>query len=156
MFSTNQHYYIDSFLGTYIPEGYSYYVAYTDSTNTIGYYQTDPDLYIVFSKSEITAADGYTYTVPEGAVQLCIRTGNYSSSSSANNSDRVVVEDFSGSLTVDKYEHIYTNANFESYALQPDYYSVSGGETNVQVKTVSFIMLVVFLYILLRKLWRWR
>lgn len=154
MFSTNQINYIESFLPTYAQQDYTHYVAYTDSTNTSGYYQTEPDLYIIFAKSEITAVDGYTYTVPEGAVQLCIRTGNYSSSSSANNSDRVVVRDFTGTeLSIDEYEHIYTNATFTGYTLQPDINLINGGETNVRIEAISYILLTVIAFVVLCKLW---
>ena len=157
MFSTNQINYIESFLPTYAQEDYTHYVAYTDSTNTSGYYQTDPDLYIVFSKSEITASDGYTYTVPEGAVQLCIRTGNYLSSTNANNSDRVVVRDFTGTtLSIDEFEHIYTNATFSGYTVQPDINLINGGETNVRLEAISYIMLVVVIFTAMSRLFNKR
>ncbi len=157
MFSTNQINYIESFLPTYAEQDYTHYVAYTDSTNTSGYYQTDPDLYIVFSKSEITAVDGYTYTVPEGAVQLCIRTNNYSSSTNANNSDRVVVEDFTGTeLSIDEFEHIYTNATFTGYTIQPDINLINGGETNVRLEAISYIMLVVVIFSAMSRLFNKR
>lgn len=155
MFSTNQINYIDTFLATYIPEGYDYYIAYTDTNTGSSYYQTSPDLYIVFSKEEIIASDGYSYIIPKESIRLSILTGNYSSNSSSNNSERVVSSSIKQEeqLIIDSYEHIYTNAKFEAYALQPDYYKASGGETNVQVKTISFILLVVFIYILVSKLW---
>lgn len=157
MFSTNQINYIESFLPTYAEKDYTHYVAYTDSTNTTGYYQTDPDLYIVFSKSEITASDGYTYTVPEGAVQLCIRTNNYSSSTNSNNSDRVVVRDFTGTkLFIDEFEHIYTNATFSGYTAQPDINLINGGETNVRLEAISFIMLVVVIFTAMSRLFNKR
>ena len=157
MFSTNQINYIESFLPTYAEQDYTHYVAYTDSTNTIGYYQTDPDLYIVFSKSEITAADGYTYTVPEGAVQLCIRTNNYSSSNTANNSDRVVVRNFTGTtLSIDEFEHIYTNATFIGYTVQPDINLINGGETNVRLEAISYIMLFVVIFAAMSRLFNKR
>ncbi len=155
MFSANQHYYIESLLSTYVPEGYSSYIAYTN-TNT-SYYSTEPDLYIIFSKDEIVAKNGYDYDIPSGALKISIFSGNYSSNSSANNSERVVVSEFKqGSLSIDSYEHIYTNAKFETYALQPDYYRITGGHTNAQVKTISFILLAVFIYTLISKLWRSR
>ena len=142
MFSTNQTSYIDSFLATYAAKEFKYYIAYTDTSTS--YYNTYPDLYIIFSKEEIIAQDGYTYALPADSVQLAIRTGNYSSNSSADNSDRVVQTVLQEqTLTVDEYEHIYTNATFEGYALQPDYYLASGGETNVQIETISFILLTV-------------
>lgn len=152
LFSTNQTSYIDSFLATYAAKEFKYYIAYTDTSTS--YYNTYPDLYIIFSKEEIIAQDGYTYALPADSVQLAIRTGNYSSNSSADNSDRVVQTVLQEqTLTVDEYEHIYTNATFEGYALQPDYYLASGGETNVQIETISFILLTVCIFLALGKLW---
>lgn len=157
MFSTNQINYIQSFLPTYAQQGYKSYIAYTDSINTSSFYQTDPDLYIVFSKSEITAVDGYTYTVPEGAVQLCIRTNNYSSSTNANNSDRVVVQDFTyTTLSIDKFEHVYTNATFSGYTVQPDLNLINGGETNVRLEAISYILIFVIGFVFITGLFRRR
>lgn len=155
MFSTAQQTYIEALLPTYAKEGYTHYVIYTDSVSNSGYYaSTDPDLYAVFSKNEITAEGGYSYNIEDGSIILSVRTGNYSSSTNANNSDRVVVTDMSAqTLTVPVYEHIYTNAAFEGHVLQPDYYLASGGETNVQLSAISLLLLSVCAFLVLRKLW---
>lgn len=155
MFSTNQQAYIEALLPTYAKEGYKYYVAYTDSVANSGYYtSTNPDLYVLFSKKRISAKDAYIYDVQDDSIIVAVRCGNYSSSSSANNSERVVVSDYSAkTLSIPVYEHIYTNAEFESYALQPDYYLNSVGETNVQVQANSFILLTIALFLALSKLW---
>ena len=154
MFSTNQINYIDSFLATYAAEEFSYYVAYTNTNVGSGYYTTEPDLYIIFSTEEIKASDGYNYSIPSGSIQFAILTGNYSSNNSANNDERVVQSTLQAqNLKIDSYEHIYTNAVFEAYALQPDYYLTTRGETNVQVKSVSFILLFVCIFLGIRSLW---
>lgn len=155
MFSTAQQAYIEALLPTYAKDGYTHYVIYTDNVSNNGYYgTTDPDLYAVFSKAEITAEDGYNYDVKDGSIIVSVRTGNYSSSNSANNSARVVVKNYAAQeLTVPVYEHIYTNATFEGHTLQPNYYLASGGETNVQIETISFILLTVCAFCILRKLW---
>ena len=156
MFSTNQINYIQSFLPTYAQQGYKSYIAYTDSTNTSSYYQTKPDLYIIFSKSVITASDGYSYNVPEDSLRLSIRTGNYSSSSTANNSDRVVVEPYSGHLSLDEFEHVYTNATFTGYTVQPDINLINGGETNVRIEAISHILIFVIGIVFITSLFRKR
>ncbi len=157
MFSTNQINYIQAFLPTYAQQGYKSYIAYTDSTNTSSYYQTEPDLYIIFSKSEIIASDGYTYSIPAGAVQLCIRTGNYSTSNNSNNSDRVVVRNFTGTkLSVDEFEHIYTNAMFTGHTIQPDVNLLNGGETNVRLEAISYILIFVVGFVFITGLFRKR
>lgn len=155
MFSTAQQAYIEALLPTYAKEGYKYYVVYSDNVANSGYYtSTDPDLYAVFSKERISAQDAYTYDIGDSSIIVTVRSGNYSSSSSAVNTDRIVVEDYAAqTLSINPYEHVYTNAEFETYALQPDYYLASGGETNVQIQGVSFLMLIIALFLALNRLW---
>lgn len=157
MFSTNQIEYVKTLIPTYAADGYKYYVAYTNNDNT-NYYSTNPDLYIVFSKDVITAIDGYNYSVnPEETVIISIRTGNYSSSSSANNDERVVVnQHVNDTFFVDEFEHIYTNAEFTGNTLQPDYNLISGGETNVRLEAITFVLLVSLLITVFSKLFRRR
>lgn len=154
MFSTAQQAYIDAILPTYAKDGYKYYVVYSNNVANSGYFSSaDPDLYAVFSKETISAKDAYTYDIGDSAILVSIRSSNYSSSSSANNSDRVVVTDFnSKTLSVPVYEHIYTNSEFTGHTLQPDYYLTTGGETNVQIEALTTIVLAVVVFVALRKL----
>ena len=155
MFSTAQQAYIEALLPTYAKEGYKFYVVYSNTmVNNNWGASTDPDLYAVFSKEAISAKDAYTYDVGDSSILVTIRSGNYSSSSSAVNTDRVVVEDYAAqTLSINPYEHIYTNAEFETYALQPDYYLASGGETNVQLQGNTFLILIVVLFLVVNRLW---
>lgn len=156
MFSTNQTEYVKTLIPTYAADGYKYYIAYTNSDNTT-YYSTNPDLYFIFSQDKITASDGYNYTIPEGSVIISIRTGNYSSSSSANNSERVVVNQYvNETLFIDEWEHIYTNAEFTGHTLQPDYNFISGGETNVRLEAITFVLLISVFITVFSKLFRRR
>lgn len=156
MFSTNQTEYVKTLIPTYAADGYKYYIAYTNQDNST-YYSTNPDLYIIFSKDKITASDGYNYTIPEESVIISIRTGNYSSSSSANNDERVVVNQYvNETLFIDEWEHIYTNAEFTGYTLQPDYNLISGGETNVRLEAITFVLLISVLITVGSKLFRRR
>lgn len=155
MFSTAQQAYIDALLPTYAKDGYKYYVVYTNNMANSGYYSSSyPDLYAVFSKEAISAEDAYTYDIGDSSILVSVRSGNYSSSSSANNSDRVDVKNYSAQiLHIPSCEHIYTNADFSGHTLQPDYSLSSGGETNVQIQTISFIMLIVCFFSIISKLW---
>lgn len=157
MFSTNQIEYVKTLLPTYAEQGYKYYIAYTNNDNT-NYYSTNPDLYIIFSQDKITASDGYNYELnPETSVIITIRTGNYSSSSSANNDERVVVNQYvNETLFIDEWEHIYTNAEFTGHTLQPDYNLISGGETNVRLEAITFVLLVSLFITIGSKLFRRR
>ena len=156
MFSTNQTEYVKTLLPTYAEQGYKYYIAYTNSDN-ITYYSTNPDLYIIFSQDKITASDGYNYTIPEESLIISIRTGNYSSSSSANNDERVLVNQYvNETLFIDEWEHIYTNAEFTGHTLQPDYNLISGGETNVRLEAITFVLLVSVFITVFSKFFRRR
>lgn len=160
MFSTAQQEYIKALLPTYAKEGYKSYVIYSNTVVSSGISSTTyPDLYAVFSKSTISAQDAYAYDVPDDAVVVAVRSVNYSSYGSVNNDSRVTVKTVSEGyrLNIEKYEHIYTNAEFTGIALQPDYNLISGGETNVRLEAISFILLVSVILSLLGTLFkRWR
>lgn len=158
MFSTAQQQYIETLIPTYAKAGYKYYVIYSNTVVNSGYYtSTDPDLYALFSKKAISADDAYTFNVEDDAVLVTIRSGNYSSSSSADNTDRVVVSEYDQTvLSIPVYEHVYTNAEFNSYVLQPDYNLISGGETNVRLEAISYIMLVALLITFISSIFRKR
>lgn len=154
MFSTAQEQYLKSLIPTMVDSGYSHYIAYTytNTNNSSWGYTATPDLYVVFSKQPITANDGYSYTVPADSVRYVIRTGNYSSSNTANNSERVRTESFSGHLSVDVYEHIYTNAEFSGVALQPDFGYESGVYSNYVSLALSIALVTLLLFNLLRSI----
>ncbi len=150
MFSTAQQAYCDALIPTMYERGYSYYVAYTN-VNSGSYYSNEPDLYFVFSKEKITASSAYSFTASAGSVMYIVRTGNYSGGSGSVNSDRVTSKNFSGSFTVDKYEHIYSNAEFASQTIQPDILQ-EGVKQNVYMQGQGIILTAFFLFIVFWKL----
>lgn len=157
MFSTNQLEYVKSLLPTYAKAGYKYYVAYTNTNTGGGYFDstTNPDLYVIFSKKSISAENAYSFITQDASILVTVRCGNYSSGSSAVNTDRIVVTDFNNkTVHIDKYEHIYTNAEFSGKTLQPDYYLISGGKTNVGLESICFVLLVTLILSLFRSLFR--
>ena len=92
MFSTAQQAYIEALLPTYAKDGYKYYVVYSNTVANSGFYgSTDPDLYVVFSKKAISAKNAYSYGIGDSSILVTVRSGNYSSSSSANNDDRITI-----------------------------------------------------------------
>lgn len=119
LFDSNQQRYCDTLIPTMYAKGYKHYVAYTNNDYS-GYYSTEPDLFIVFSKDKIQPNGAYSYNIPQNSVRCSIRSYDYSSSSSAVNSDRVKTEAFSGRLKIDLYEHIYSNAEYSGTTIQPD------------------------------------
>lgn len=150
MFSTIQVEMLSSLVPTMAANGYKYYVAYTYTrTNDSSWgYEAQPDLYVVFSQDKITASNGYTYSVSHGAVRYAIRTANYSSSSSANNRDRIVKEPFSGVLRVDLYEHIYSNAEYAAESVvMPDINYRGGGKQLEKTNALGLVSTAVLLFI---------
>lgn len=158
MFSTAQQEYIKTLLPTYAKEGYKFYVAYTDSLYSNNSYSSyRPDLYVVFSKKAISARNAYSYDFQESSILVSVRSYNYMSYSSANNSARITVSNYTQkSLSIEPYEHVYTNAEFQGVALQPDYNLISGGEMNVRLESISFVLLVSLIVSLLSRVFRSR
>lgn len=155
MFSTNQIEIVETLVPTMLSKGYSHYVAYTN-TNSNSYYNTEPDIYIIFSSEEITASSAYSYNIPSGSVRCVIRSGNYSSSTSAVNTQRIVTEEYTSiTLTVDVYEHIYTNAEFEGITIQPDI--LQEGRVNTLYDQGSmFILAALLIFLVIAKMWTFR
>lgn len=146
MFSTVQTDVIKSLVPVMRRQGYKYYIAYTH-TRTGNFSTIEPDLYIVFSEDKIIASDLYLYSVPSGSVMYSIRTPNFSTNSSAVNTDRIVSSSFSGSLAIDEYEHIYTNAVFSGSSVHPDIlYEMQGGnQYEISVSTSLLLAILVLL-----------
>lgn len=135
--------------------GYYFYVAYTNTTVNTGYNSpAQPDIYVVFSAEEITSTSAYSYNVPSGSVRYTIRSANYSTSTSAVNIDRLTVTNFSGNLSVNVYEHVYTNAvaSASQTVIQPDI--LKEGSVNHEYSAVStFLLGSLLFYLVIRDMW---
>lgn len=154
MFSTAQTEILQSLVPTLAADGYKYYVAYTNNQYS-GYYNSDPDLYVIFSKEPIQSVSAYMFNIPAGSVQYAVRSGNYSSSSSANNSERITAQDFSGTLRVDVYEHIYTNAEFSAgTAVMPDINFRGGGEQLEKTNALGLVCTALLLFVVFCSLFK--
>ncbi len=148
MFSTNQIEVTQSLVNTMRQQGYKYYIAYTNTSTSSGWNTSAvEDLYIIFSKDEITAISGYNYTIPANSLHYAIRTGNYSTSSSSVNSERFVVSEYEGELNIEIYEHIYTNAEFgESVVVMPDINFRGAGEQYEKTNGIGLVVTAVLLF----------
>ena len=130
--------------------GYLYYVAYSDSEYKDNYYDTyTPDLFVVFSKEKISAAGAYTYNIPSDSLRYSIRTVNYSSSSHAVNTERIVSDPFSGTLKVKPYEFIYTNAENTSGTIQPDILRGERANNEIYLQAQCFLLSVLLIFTVL-------
>lgn len=150
LFSTAQQAYCDSLIPSMRERGFTHYVAYTN-TYTDSYNRYEPDLYLIFSKEKITANSLYSYIVPEGSLMYIVRTGNYSTSSSAVNTARVTSQSFSGTLSVDVFEHIYSNADYSGSTIQPDILA-QGVQQNEYLQAQGIIVTAFFLFIVFWKM----
>ena len=144
MFNEAQQTVIETLVSTMRKEGYTYYVAYT-YTNTSSWSDdsNQPDLYLVFSREEITASSAYRFSVPAGSVRYICRSDNYSRYDDSVNSPRIASELFSGLLSINVYEHVFTNASFSGSTLQPDI--LKGERTQGEYFSGIGIVLVAFL-----------
>ena len=151
MFSTAQTDVLTSLIPVMRRQGYKYYIAYTNTSTSSGWGTSAiVDMYVVFSKDEIVANNQYSYSVPAGSVRYAIRTANYSMSDSGVNTERLVSSAFSGTVSVNVYEHVYTNATFSSSAVQPDIlYSAEGGylyesSVSLNILTACLLLFIAF------------
>lgn len=155
MFSTNQIEIVETLVPTMMSKGYSHYVAYTN-TNTSNWTNNEPDLYFIFSNEEITANSAYSFNIPSGSVRCVVRSGNYSSSNSAVNTQRIVSEEYTTTtLTVDVYEHIYTNAEFQGVTIQPDILQ-EGRVNTLYDQGNMFILAALLIFLVIAKMWTFR
>ena len=152
MFSTTQ----DNILKTLVPvmrrQGYKYYLAYTNTDTQSSWNSSSKvDLYVIFSSEEIVANNQYSFTVPADSVRYSIRSSNYSSGTNAVNTARYVSEAYSGNVNIQAYEHVYTNAEFSSYSVQPDIlYESQGGYLYEGVISASILCSILILFIVFR------
>lgn len=157
MFSTNQLEIVKSLVPTMREQGYKYYIAYTYTDTSSSWGGTvDPDLYFVFSKEKITAQSGYKYTIPENSIQYVCRTSNYSTSTSAVNTDRMKKQSISGQLNINLYEHIYSNAEYGESVVMPD---ILGGEQyaeSVYTQATNFILGALLFFVVIWEMWKIR
>lgn len=155
MFNQAQQDIINTLVPTMREKGYKYYVAYSFSDPDRGdYYFASPDLYFVFSKEKITASSAYSYTCPKGSVRFSCRSVNYSSSRHAVNTDRIESAPFSGKLTIEPYEHIYSNAEFAGTTIQPDIFKGEGVSQNVIGTANTFILCAILFLLVFFKIFR--
>lgn len=154
LFNTAQQDFLNTFIPTLRAKGYRYYVAYTN-TNVNNYWgsNTQPDIYIIASAEKITSSSAYRFNCSSGSVRYSVRTVNYSTSNNAVNTERITCTSYSGNLTVDAYEHIYTNAEFTGSTLQPD---ILGGEQYADTSYIqagNFIFAVLLIYLVIWNMW---
>lgn len=131
---------------------YPYYVAFTN-TNVDGGYNTQyPSFYVYLSKEPITQVDLYTFEIPDGIVYEV-----YSSNASSTfHQQRVNVSAFTGTLYIDVYEFIYSNAESESYTIQPDILKTNDYVTQNHFDGGILAVLIIFFATIFAKLIRGR
>ena len=141
-----------------LEKGFSHYVAYTNTDINSSWNSTfnEPDLFIVFSSEEILANSSYSYNIPSGSVLCTVRSNNYSTSNSAINTERILIEDYTETvLDIEVYEHISTNAISTSYTVQPDIIK-EGSVNTVYEQTNSILLSILLFFIVFWCMWKIR
>ncbi len=131
---------------------YPYYVAHTCTYWSVTNSSALPSIKVYLSKEPITATSLYSYVCPSNTLVYNIVGANGSSN---YHNARVTTTTFSGSLNIDSYEFVYSNAEAKtnSITLQPDLLA----STNVQQShfdSAVLILLVVLLASVVVKLIR--
>lgn len=127
---------------------YPYYLAVT-STNYSSYSDYNHASFkVYFSKKPIKADGLYNYVFEDSAVVYSVISNNASSNSL---DPRVQTTSYRGNLAINKYEFVYTNAEFKTESIQPDILS-----TNLVSQShfdgVSLILICIFLSMIVAKI----
>ena len=137
--------YVKALINTYYAKGYKNYLCHTITDNN-----NDYDFVIYFSKFEISAISDNYFEI-QSAVKLSVDS---SVKSQYNNNSNDNVEKFSGFLSVDTAEFIYTNAVSTSdltvMCLNPDL-SIEY-KKDFSFSYVSILICILLLYIFIRDL----
>jgi len=129
---------------------YPYYVAHTCTYWGVSSSSAYPSFKIYFSKEPITANGLYTYIFKDTAVVYSVVGGNANSNYHNN---RVSTSSFTGSLKIDDYEFVYTNAEFTGQSIQPDLLSTTN-VTQSHFDGFGVVLLIVLLVSMVVKLLR--
>ncbi len=144
MFSTVQLDMINGLVATMRKEGYLHYLAISDNYRASGY-SYEPDLYIYFSKEEITCDDMYSYYIPPNAIKYSIRTGNGSNSNTGERLQSDVLQ-LGQNIDIELNEFVSTNAKVTEFQfVQPDFTVEGVG----QYETQGALLFVVCTFLLL-------
>lgn len=133
-------------------EEYPYYVAHTctywDVTNS----STLPSFKVYFSKEPITASSQYDYKIPANSLCYSVVSGNANKN---YHNMRVSATAYSGNLSINNYEFVYSNAEYSAVTVQPDV-TVSDSISRADYQGVSFFIIAILLGVIVYKLIRGR
>lgn len=129
---------------------YPYYVAHTCTYWGYDSFADMPSFKVYFSKDPITATDIYTYILSDNSMVYSVIGSN----ASRNYSDqRVTTSSYSGTLVINDYEFIYSNAEYITRSIQPDILATTN-VTQSHFDGVSLIILAVLLGTIVARLVR--
>lgn len=131
-------------------EEYPYYMAHTCTYIGTGSTVGQPAFKIYLSKEPITANGLYTYLLPSDTLVYSVIGSN---ANSTNSSPRVRVTTASGTVGVNEYEFVYSNAEYSGNSVQPDLLAASTATQN-HFDAFSLILLVILLGALVVKLFK--
>ena len=149
MFTAVENEYLRSLVMTMSKKGYNHYLAYTVTDETGN---NTADMMIYFSKTKITGNGLYSYSVPTGSLRYRVDSNGYSQTT--NTAARVQVSSAGGTVNIQQYEFVYTNAEYAGTSIQPDIKKLNGGETFENVQAIGILLGVVILTFVLWKLLR--
>ena len=106
MFSTGEYQYIKDLTINMYNNKYKNYICYTNNPNN-SYNQSYYDIFCYYSKGTIEN-NNYTFTIPNNSKKCNFDSKNTTSTYKLNS---LLCENFSGNITIDNKEFIYSNIN---------------------------------------------
>ncbi len=151
MFSNTEYQFVKDLILSYYSNGFKNYVCYTNNPqNSYGtqYY----DIFCYYSKSNITH-NNLTFTFSNDTKKCSIDTKSVNSQ--YKNNSIVCIDGSNSSITVDSKEFVYSNVGTNSNIIA-DFENTSRfySANNVYMTSVLTLLVLVFLYIFLNKIFR--
>lgn len=129
---------------------YPYYVAHTCTYWDVSNSNALPAFKVYFSKEPITASSLYNYKI--SANSLCYSVVASNANKNYHNM-RLTAAPYSGNLTINDYEFIYTNAEYSAVTVQPDILATNTVESS-HFDAVSLIIICILLGTVVARLMR--
>lgn len=150
MLSTSEYQWAFNMVNSLYEEGFTSYVVREVYSND----SADMELYV--SRETISFDSATRFTVVDG-LRFTVDSSPRYGSSSAYYGTAVVRDSFSGSVSVNSYEFLYSNSRFNDITLVPDI-RADGGVSNDQSQTALganlFVLCAFFLTLVAIKLFR--
>lgn len=139
MFSANEYQYIQGLTENYYNNGYQQYLCITNNPVDYGSTNNVYDIYCYYSKDELKITNN-KLTVHNNSIKCDLDSNNYSTN---NTIDKLVCNNYNGTVDLNTKEYIYSNLNgYSDIISERNYIS----NFNLIFLSILSILILSFLY----------